>query len=310
MLLQSLGKEEEEETKEEVSYKPFNINELERISPTRLIKLEQAMNRWITTVTGDLRSIVFNLDTISIAEIKTEKISDFVLRIPLPAAIAVLSVEALNGKMYLVLDTRLIYTIISIIFGGPPQPYRVEGKSFTKLELKIISQLVNIFVKHLDQAWRELIREGSVKFTGIEDNPRRLITVSRNEMVIVVILEVEIEAFKGYVYLAIPMKTIEPIKDSLRSADLGGEDFKREILQHLMTMEVNVEAVLPAITMTIGEILELKEGDFISLDKRSTERVTLRVSGVPMFTGILGESEGKKAVKIESLIEAQERGMG
>ncbi|NPA41224.1 MAG: flagellar motor switch protein FliM [Aquificae bacterium] len=307
MLLQSLGAEEEEEG-EEVTYKPFDIGELERISPTRLIKLEQVINRWVASATSELRSMIFNLDTISLAEIKTEKISDFVLKIPLPAAIAVLNVEALNGKFYMVIDTRLIYTVISIIFGGPAQPYKVEGKSFTKFELKVINNLIEIFVKHLNSAWQELIREGEIEFGGIEDNPRRLITVSRNEIVIVITLEVEIEGFKGYVYLAIPMKTIEPIKDTLRTADTESGDYRDAILENLMATPVLLEAVLPALSMTVKEVLELKEGDFITLDPRSTNSVTVKVEGVPMFKGILGESAGRKAVKIKSFVEHFGRG--
>jgi len=307
MLLQSLGKEEEE-SEEEVKYKPFDINELERISPTRLIKLEQVINRWIASATAELRGIIFNLDNISLSEIKTEKISDFVLKIPLPAAIAVLNVEALNGRLYMVLDTRLIYTIISIIFGGPAQPYKVEGKSFTKFEQKIINNLVEVLVKHLNTAWVELIKEGEVQFVGIEDNPRRLITISRNEIVIVIALEVEIEGFKGYIYLAIPMKTIDPIKDVLRTADTESGDFKEVILNSLMGTPVLLEAILPTLVMSVQELLELKEGDFIPLDPRATDSITVKVAGVPMFRGLLGESAGRKAVKIKSFVELPVRG--
>jgi len=308
LLLQTLGKEEEE-AKGELEYKPFDINQLERILPTRLVKLEQILNQWIASATTELRGIVFNLDAISIKEIKTEKISDFVLKIPLPAAIAVLNIEALNGRMYLVLDTRLIYTIISIIFGGPAQPYKVEGKSFTKFELKIIRNIVDILVRHLSSAWEEFVGQGSIEFAGLEENPRRLITVSRNERVIVINLEAEIEGFKGDIFLAIPMRTIEPIKDILRTAETESRALRDVILENLMGVEVLLEAVLPSIDISVSYLVELKEGDFIPLDSRSTESVIVKVEGVPMFRGILGESAGRKAVKIKSYIY-EERGVG
>ncbi len=303
MLLQSLGKEETEEGKPQIEYKPFDIGELERISPTRLIKLEQVINRWVTSATAELRGMIFNLDAISLADIKTERISDFVLKIPLPAAIALLNVEALGGRMYLVIDTRLIYTIVSVIFGGPAQPYKVEGKSFTKLELRIVRNFLDVLVKHLNAAWTEIVKEGEIVFAGIEENPRRLITVSRNEIVIVVTLSVEIEGFKGNIYFAIPMKTIEPIKESLRTADTEEGDFREVVLSNLMNVPVKVEAVLPILTMKVREVLDLKEGDFIPLDRKSTEEVVLKVSGLPMFKGILGESSGRKAVKIEEITD-------
>ncbi len=303
MLLQSLGKEEAEEVKPQVEYKPFDIGELERISPTRLIKLEQMINRWIASATTELRGMIFNLDTISLADIKTEKISDFVLKIPLPAAIAILNAEALGGRMYLVMDTRLIYTIVSVIFGGPAQPYKVEGKSFTKVELRIIRNFLDILIKHLNSAWQEVVKEGEIVFAGIEENPRRLITVSRNEIVIVITLTVEIEGFKGSIYFAIPMKTLEPIKDALRTVDTEEGDFRNLVMSNLMSVPVKVEAVLPILNMKVKEVLELKEGDFIPLDRKATEEVVLKVSGMPVFKGVLGESSGRKAVKIEEIVE-------
>lgn len=306
LLLRSLGKEEEEVKAE---YKPFDLNQLERISPTRLVKIEQVVNRWVATATTELKGIIFNLDAISLADIRTEKIADFVLKIPLPAAIAVLNVEDLGGRMYMVLDTRLIYTIVSVIFGGPAQPYKVEGKNFTKFETRIIKNLVSVFTKHLNSAWMDLVGRGEIEFVGLEDNPRRLITVSRNELVIVITLKVEIDTFKGDVYLAIPMKTIEPIKDILRTADLERESFEKVILESLMDVEVLLEAVLPAFVMSVREVLELKEGDFLPIDRGAVGSIVVKVSGVPTYKGILGESGGKKAVKITYLIERSFRGM-
>ncbi len=303
MLLQSLGKEEAAQQKPEVEYKPFSIEDLEKISPTRLIKIEQMVNRWIASATTELRGMIFNLDTISLSDIKTEKISDFVLKIPLPAAIAILNAEALGGRMYLVLDTRLIYTIVSVIFGGPAQPYKVEGKNFTKVELRIVRNFLDVLIKHLNNAWQEVVKEGEILFAGIEDNPKRLITVSRNEIVIVITLTVEIEGFKGSVYFAIPMKTIEPIKDILRTAETEEGDFKEVVLSNLMSVPVKVEAVLPIMNMKVREILDLKEGDIIYLDRKATEEVVVKVSGLPMFKGVLGESGVRKAVKIERILE-------
>ena len=310
MLLQSLGKEEGEEEEEALKYEPFDISTLERISPTRLVKLEQVINRWISTATTELRGVIFNLDAISLADMKTEKISDFVLRIPLPSAIAVLTIEGLGGRLYLIIDTKLIYTIISIIFGGPAQPYKVEGRNFTKVEVKVIKNIVEILVKHLNSSWDELVGRGRIEYTGLEENPRRMITVSTNEIIIVATLEVDIEGFKSNIYLAIPMKTVEPIKDILRTSEGESGEHRRTMLQTLLETPVVLEAMLPPLKLSVKEILDLKEGDFIPIDKKAPESVLIGVSGVSMFEGILGESSGKNAVKIVRISKRSFRGMG
>ncbi len=309
MLLQSLGKEEEKEESKSVEYEPFDINSLERISPTRLIKLEQIINRWISSATSELRSIIFNLDAISLSGVKTEKISDFVLKIPVPSAIAVLGVEGLGGRMYMVIDTKLIYTIISIIFGGPPQPYKVEGRSFTKVEIKVIKNVLDILVRHLDASWQELTARGGVSLLGLEENPRRLITVSGNEIIIVATMEVDIEGVKSNIHLAIPMKTIDPIKDILRTSESEESgSARRLIMENLLMTPVELEASFPKMSMSVQDVLELKEGDFLPIDKRSPESVVVSALGVPVFEGVLGESAGRKAVKIKRVLDNSFRG--
>jgi len=310
MLLQSLGKEEGEEEKEVLECEPFDINALERISPTRLIKLEQVINRWISTATTELRGVIFNLDAISLSDMKTEKISDFVLKIPLPSAIAVLSLEGLGGRFYMIIDTKLIYTIISIIFGGPPQPYKIEGRNFTKVELKVINNIVEILVKHLNASWNDLVGRGSIEYQGLEENPRRMITVSANEIVIVATMEVDIEGFKSNIYLALPMKTIEPIRDILRTSESESSEHRRTMLESILGIPVVLEAVFPPLKLTVKEILDLKEGDFIPIDKKAPEAVQITVYGVPMFEGILGESIGKKAIQIVRISDIPLRGLG
>ncbi len=307
MLLQSLGKEEEAGDKESVSYEPFDINSLERISPTRLVKLEQIINNWISSATSELRSIIFNLDAISLSEVRTEKISDFVLKIPVPSAIAVLVIEGLGGRMYMVIDTKLIYTIISIIFGGPAKPYKVEGRSFTKVETKVIMNILEILIRHLDSSWRELTAGGGISFAGLEENPRRLITVSSNEVIIVATLEVDIEGVKSNIYLAIPMKTIEPIRDVLRSSESDGESSRRLMMENLLRTPVELEASFPKLKVSVQEVVGLKEGDFLPIDKRSPESVIVSALGVPMFEGVLGESGGRKAVKIRKVVDTPVR---
>ncbi len=298
MLLQSLGKEEGEEEKEEVEYEIFDVSKLERISPTRLIKLEQVINRWVSTATTELRGMIFNLDAISLSDIKTEKISDFVLKIPVPSAIAVVNLEGLGGRMYLVIDTKLIYIIISIIFGGPAQPYKIEGRNFTKVELKVINNIVEILLRHLNDSWKELVGRGEVEFVGLEENPRRLITVSANEIVIIATLEVDIEGLKNNIYLAIPMKTIEPIRDVLRTAESESGADRRQMMAVLLDTPVKIDAVLPSLSMSVKDVLELKEGDLVPISKTAPESVFLKAEGVSMFKGILGESGGRKAVKV------------
>ncbi len=310
LLLKSLGKEQEEAEggEEQSNVKPFNFDELEKISPLRYARLEQIINKWTVYLFPELKSVVINLENISMESLSHEKLSDFILKIPLPSAIAVLEIEPLEGKFYLIIDPRLLYTIVSVVLGGPPKSYRIEGKSFTKVEYRIMKRVLSKMVDTLDRAWREFVPDSGIKLVDIDDNPRHLITVSKQEMILLATMELEIETFKGKFFLVLPMKNLDPIKDTLRNTQVGGEDLRDLVVENLMNTPVVVEALLDRFTMTVKEVLELKSGDLISIDKYINSKISIVAGGIPLFEGILGTSKDKKAVKVESLLDTKAKG--
>ncbi len=310
LLLKSLGKEQEEAEggEEESNVKPFDVNELERISPLRYARLEQIINKWSVYLFPELKSIVINLENVSMESLTHEKLSDFILKIPLPSAIAVLEIEPLEGKFYLIIDPRLLYTIISVVLGGPPKSYKIEGKSFTKVEYRIMKRVLSKMVDTLNRAWQEFVPDSSIKLVDIDDNPRHLITVSKQEMVLLTTMELEIETFKGKFFFVLPMKNLDPIKDTLRNTQVGGEDFKDVVIENLMNTPVLIEALLDRFSMTVREVLEMQEGDLISIDKHISSKIDIVAGGITLFEGILGTFKGKKAVKVRTLKEINAKG--
>ncbi len=310
LLLKSLGKEQEEaeggDEREDV--KPFDINELEKISPLRYARLEQIINKWTVYLFPELKSVVINLENISMKSLSHEKLSDFILKIPLPSAIAVLEIEPLEGKFYLIIDPRLLYTIVSVVLGGPPKSYKIEGKSFTKVEYRIMKRVLTKMVDTLDRAWNEFIPDSRIRLVDIDDNPRHLITVSKQEIILLTTMELEIETFKGQFFLVLPMKNLDPIKDTLRNTRTGEENLKDVVVENLMNTPVLIEALLDRFQMSVRDILNLKEGDIINTDRYISSKISIIAGGVPLFEGTLGTSRGKKAVRIDMLKETKAKG--
>ncbi len=149
LLLKSLGKEEEEkpeETSEGIKYKKFDIGELERISLGRIAALEIIFERWARALRGALSTLVVSINNVIKEETNVIKFAELMKKLPIISCINIFTISKLKGSHLLILDPRMIYSIISVIFGGPAKPYKIEGKDFTKLELKIIKRVVSINV--------------------------------------------------------------------------------------------------------------------------------------------------------------------
>jgi len=56
-------------------------------------------------------------------------------------------------------------------------------------------------------------------------------------------------------------------------------------------------------TISLRELLELKPGDTIMLDKPSSAEMEIKIESIPKYLGVPGIRHGNKAIQINKIIE-------
>lgn len=300
LLLQTLGKGEEGEKKkpeEPAGVEPLDPNMFERIAAGRISGLELIFERWLGNLKRALAPIVVSISGVYKEGSSIIRFSEFIQKLPVPSAIGIVNIAPLRGSCFLVIDPKLVYSVVSVVFGGTSRPYRIEGKEFTRIELKIIERMLKAMLSELEIAWNTIM-EVKVSLAGIEMNPT-LLTVSKpREKVILLKFNIELEGSSGLVYLAIPEETIKPYIELMKGIRESEGDSADRMLQALKDVPVKLDAILGYTSITLGEVLELKEGDTLTLKKSVREPIEVRVQGVEKYKAILGQVGNSKAVKI------------
>lgn len=75
-----------------------------------------------------------------------------------------------KGNFMIILDPKLVYMVVSNVFGGSTKPYKIEGKEFTRVEIRIIERMLKVMYAELKEAWRPIMNVQLVPI-GIETNP-------------------------------------------------------------------------------------------------------------------------------------------
>ena len=124
----------------------------------------------------------------------------------------VMRFDTLRGSGMLVIESKLVYALVDAFFGGSDRPYtKSEGKEFTRIELSVITKVVELALRDLDEAWSPVHRT-DISFVRIEVNPQFVGVVPPSDVIISTTFEVELENASGTIALVIPYSTIEPIK--------------------------------------------------------------------------------------------------
>jgi flagellar motor switch protein FliM len=230
------------------------------------------------------------------------KFGDFMRSLPVPTSINIFKIDPLRGNALLVVDTRLVFSLVENFFGGAGSQPKIEGRDFTPIEQSIIIKVVKIILANLEDAWRP-VHEVGIELLRSEINPQFATIVPPSDVVVVISFEVELENALGSMVLALPYATIEPIRSKLYAA------FQTERLEidhawisrfrdRLMETPVDVGVTFGTTQMTGRQLLDLKVGDILLLDQDEDDMLTARVQGILKFLGKPGFVKGNKAFKV------------
>jgi flagellar motor switch protein FliM len=222
----------------------------------------------------------------------------------------IIKMEPLKGYLLLSMESSLAFAFVDTFFGGKVAgPQKVEGRSFTLIERKIIEKIVKIMLKDLQESWSN-IHKGNMEFVRSEMDPQFANIITQNEHIIVNRFIVDFEKTSGALTLSIPYSTIEPIREKLRRRFEGEKSdadstWKKYVEKNIMGLTVNLNCILDTIRITGKEFLDIKVGDIIPLDRRIDDSVIIEVESVPKFKGSPGTSNSRKAIRINEFLRSE-----
>lgn len=237
---------------------------------------------------------------------------DLVKRLPLPSSIHMVRLEPLRGLGVFVIGASLAYAMIDIFFGGTGQRMlRAEGREFTLIENSFLGKFVSKMLLGMEDAWQPVIPI-SGQYMSTEMNPYLLGATAMADVVVIATYTVEMTTqVSGEIIFSLPLSAVEQVRERLGSPfsmfDEGedGLQLHKRLREHVLETDVTVHAVADVMDMNIGQILSLRNGDFLELKPKCMERVDLWVENKPLFQGRGAQDEGTKVFVVEELLGAE-----
>jgi len=278
----------------------FDFGSQDRIVRGRMPTLEMINERFAR----QFRISVFNLlrrsAEISVSGVQMLKFSEYIHSMFVPTSLNIVKVNPLRGPALCVFDPKLVFILVDNFFGGIGRHAKIEGREFTPTEQRVISMVLELAFKDLEEAWKPVL---PVKFNFVsrEVNPQFANIVSPNEVVVLSTFHVELDGGGGDFQVTLPYSMLEPIRELL-DAGLQSDSAEKDdrwtssLLDEIKLAEIPVYSTLTEVNLTLRDVLNFKEGDVIPIDL--PDEVTLFSDEIPLFRCEYGVSEGMMAVKI------------
>jgi flagellar motor switch protein FliM len=265
--------------------------------------LDMANDRFATIFKTTLSAMVRKEIDIVAEPTDMIKFADFHSSLAVPTSLHIFRIEGLVGQALLVLDTRLVFSLIECYFGGKAtEDVEMEGREFTAIENRIMRKVVGASLEDLAAAW-DRIHKVKMTYVRSEINPQFATIALPGDLVIVIRFKLDMEGTGGLMTVCIPYATIEPIRGKLQTTVEGDQPkvdagWKECLQARIQETGVGMVVELGIAHITAERLLGLRVGDVIQLEQDVTQDLVSKVEGVPKFKGRPGVVRGNQAIRI------------
>ena len=278
----------------------YELGSQDRIIRGRMPTLDMINERLTRHMRISMHNMLRKSVEINVAGVSMIKFSEYVRELFMPTSLNLVNINPLSGTGLFVIDPNLVFATVDNFFGGDGRfQSRIEGREFTPTE----NRVVQIFLEHLfddlAKSWEPVIKL-DFNYLHSEINPQFANIVSPTEVVVVQKFKMELEGGGGEFHIVMPYSMLEPIRELL-DAGMQGDQAKVDqrwsssLKEELKQAVIEIDSSMCHSKMTIAEVLNLNEGDVIPVDMPDV--VTVRAAKIPIFRGVLGNSNGKNAVQ-------------
>jgi flagellar motor switch protein FliM len=286
----------------------YDFRHPNRVSKDQLRTLESLHDNFASqfgsSLSGFTRSVV-DIDLLSVDQITY---SEFIMSLASPSCTYVFNMNPLEGAAVADFSPAVVFSFVDRIFGGRGKTLSAD-RELTGIEKSIMGKIVDKAFLSLGKAWDHVYK---MEFhqTAFETNPQFMQVIPPGETVIVVSLQVKMQASTGVLTLCYPYLGLEPIMEKLSvqnwiDANKKGTDnnlFANNTKQ-ILPVKIGLRAILGATNVSIRELLEVKEGDVIRLDVFENDNVNILVGTQSKYLGKPGCIGSQKAVQITQSLE-------
>lgn len=288
----------------------YNISSQERIVRGRMPTMEIVNERFTRNLRVGLFNFIRRSPEISVGPVTVQRYSAFLRELAVPTNFNIVAIRPLRGSGLIVCEPALVFGVIDTLYGGIGKfQTRIEGRDFSATEQRVINRLVDVITAEYKKAWKG-IYPLELEYQRSEMQPQFANIATPSEIVISTSFQLEIGDITGAIHFCFPYSTLEPIRDVLYSSTQGDSiEVDRRwvnlLTREIQAAEITLVAELARADATIEQLLAMKKGDFIELDRQP--KIQASVDGVPIFECQYGTHNAKYAIRIDKALRGNDQ---
>lgn len=287
-----------------VTASKYDFRQPDRIPKDQLREIHLLHENFCRNLASSLSAYLRAYVMVNLVSVLQLSFAEFIQCFPSPTCLAVLSLRPFEGKGILEFNPALAFPIIEILLGGPGTSNLTIRREITDIEQAVLDGALRIMLRDLRDAWTS-VANFDLKMESLETEPQLVQTLSPNEPVVAVGIEVKIGNNTGMLNFGVPAIIIKMLRQkfdqrwSVRKSEPGSEETAR-MARLAAASPVKIRAELRGPAISVRNILKMQAGDVIAFDYPAARPIGVLINGKPKFEAYLATAGVKKAIQLAS----------
>ncbi|MCK4825484.1 flagellar motor switch protein FliM [bacterium] len=297
---------EAEPSKVERLINTYDFRHPARVSKDQLRTLQNLHDNFARLLSATFSTLQRSVIEINLVSVDQITYTDFRMSLSSPSCTYTFRMEPLEGVAIIDFSQSVVLSFVDRLFGGRGTSIVTE-REITWIEKSVMNNIINRSLRDLERTWERIIPlECDVEM--LETNPEFIQVVPASETVVLISFELKSENVNGLINLCYPYISIEPIAMRLGGQNLvsSAKEVPREELlknrKRIKLFDTVVRAHLGSTNLIIGELINLKLGDILTLNTRISDDIEIYVKDELKFYGKPGLFGKYKGVEILSVV--------
>jgi flagellar motor switch protein FliM len=300
-----IGSSDKPNSKHSDDVKAYDFRQPSFLTSLELRKIRLRHEQFVESLAGRLSVTVRMEFGLKLKDMAIQSFEQSVPKLSQQSNFALFRVEPLRGISILEIPPRLASTIIDRLLGGPA--HTVEAKSeFSEVEISLLEQAINVILVEWCNHWssehthRPVILEHETSSQYLQTSPP-------DTLMLILTIEATLADCIDEIKLAIPYFTLEPLVRrlaNLYSDDGTGPRQKSKAppswSERFDNVRVGLRTRCPGPQLTLQNLANLAEGDFLPLDSDFINQAELLVGDASKFKGRVGKINNHWAMEVQS----------
>lgn len=285
-----------------VAYEIYDFRRPDKFAKDQLRTLQMLHETFARLFASSLSAylrVPVHVDLISVEQVPYEEY----IRSLSNSIINVFSMAPLTGQAILEVELNVILCMIDRLLGGPGSVVKTNSV-LTDIEKALTDSIINRALKDFRTAW-EGIAQFNPKRETMETQAQFVQIVPPNDVVVSILFEVKVGDLRGAMSICIPYLLLKPITGKLSAQRWFSSSLRKNVGKHAPLLAHRIAKTyltcvvrLGTASLTVKQLLELKEGDIIPLNRKQNEEVDVLIGEKVKFHAQPGIRGKKLAIHI------------